>query len=90
MAILIGSALALLLQAHSPQNDFDTDVEAVTADCIAAHREALESDTVSTAQWKDFIACVFASTAKQMDLQLPKKIDPMTTLVAVSWITTRT
>ena len=84
MAIPIGPALALLLQANSPQVDFDTDVEAATSDCVAPYGEAVESNTLSDAQWKEIIACVFANTAAQMDAQLPKKVDPITTLVSVS------
>lgn len=87
MAILsIAGAAALLLsmQAHGAQPDFETDVQAATAPCIEANRTAIESNSVTDAQWKEIITCVFTNTAAQMDSQLPKKVDQMTTLVSVS------
>lgn len=87
MAISVGlgaAVLAMALQAQSPQADFDTDTDAATSPCIEAHRDTLQSNSVTEAQWKEIIACVFANTAAQMDSQLPKKMDPITTLVSVS------
>ncbi|NCP18914.1 MAG: hypothetical protein GW855_07130 [Erythrobacter sp.] len=87
MTILVGAGtavLALLLQAHGAKAEFETDVEAATTGCIEPHRDAIESQSVGDAEWKQIITCVFANTAAQMDAQLPKKIDPITTLVSVS------
>ncbi len=87
MAVFIGmgaAALALALQAQNTDTGITTDNEAATGPCIESNRQAIESDTVTDAQWKEIISCVFTNTAAQMDAQLPKKIDPITTLVSVS------
>lgn len=87
MAIIAGmsaAALALLLQAQSPQVQFETDTEAATSPCTEGREDAIDGNSVSDAEWKEIIACVFANTAAQMDPQLPKKVDEITTLVAVS------
>ena len=87
MAMFVGlsaAALAVMLQAQNTDNGIKTDNDAATAPCVEANRQALESGTVTDAQWKDIISCVFANTSAQMDAQLPKKIDPITTLVSVS------
>ena len=82
--ILGGALLALLMQAHGPQVEFETDTQAATESCTQGREAALRSGTVTDAQWKEIIACVFANTAAQMDTQLPRKMDAITTLVSVS------
>lgn len=87
MAILTGmsgAALALLLQTQAPPVQFNTDQAAATDPCIAQFKTSIETNSVSDEEWKAIITCVFANTAVQMDSELPKKIDEITTLVSVS------
>ena len=91
MAILTGmssTALALMLHglpAGMPlQAEFNTDQEAATSPCTAPYRESLSANSVSDAEWKAIITCVFANTAAQMDAELPQRIDDITALVSTS------
>tara|TARA_B100000678_G_scaffold23855_1_gene18148 strand:- start:2183 stop:2659 length:477 start_codon:yes stop_codon:yes gene_type:complete len=79
-----GAALALLLQAQAPQVEFKTNSDAATGPCIEQYGESVAAGSISEAEWKDIISCVFANTAAQMDAELPKRIDDITALVAVS------
>jgi len=84
MAILFGmsaAALAMAMQAQATKPAFETDSDAAIAPCVAGYDQTRDP---TPAEWKQIISCVFTNTAAQMDAQLPKKIDQITTLVSVS------
>lgn len=78
------AAVALLLQAQAPQVQFNTDKAAATQPCIAQFQDSIDANSVSDEEWKAIIACVFTNTSSQMDAELPKKVDDITALVAIS------
>lgn len=79
-----GAALALMLQAQAPKMEFNTDEDAATKPCLTQYEGSAAANSVSEAEWKAIIACIFTNTAAQMDTELPRQVDQITSLVAVS------
>ncbi|MBH1943518.1 hypothetical protein I5L01_04650 [Erythrobacter sp. YJ-T3-07] len=87
MSFLIASGaavLALTMQAHGtsavPQTDSDAAVDA----CIGAVPQDVPPEQFPKADRAAMIGCAFRTAVDDISGQLPIKVDPDTTLVAIS------